>query len=72
MKIQVDIDQEKIQKIRSLNKNLHSKREIVDLALNELIKFTQSSEINGIRRKVEWESDLNEMRTRYVQSIEDL
>jgi len=37
MKIQVDIDQEKIQKIRSLNKNLHSKREIVDLALNELI-----------------------------------
>ncbi|WP_221393927.1 type II toxin-antitoxin system VapB family antitoxin [Dyadobacter sp. NIV53] len=63
MKVQVEIDQKKIEKIRRFNKNLRTKREIVDLALTELINSInrqKSMELSGI---VEWEGDLNEMRT---------
>jgi len=51
MKIQVDIDQENIEKIRSLDKNLHSRREIVDLALNELINSLSRQKLMDLRGK---------------------
>ena len=69
MKVNVDIDQEKIEKIKDLNKNLRFKREIVDLALSELINSLSRQKLIELRGKVEWEGDLNEMRTRDVRSI---
>jgi Arc/MetJ family transcription regulator len=39
-----------------------SKRELVHLALNELLKKAKRREILDLRGKVKWEGDLREMR----------
>ena len=70
MKVNVDIDQEKIEKIRNLNKNLRFKREIVDLALSELINSLSRQKLVDLRGKVEWAGNLNEIKTHDVRSFE--
>ena len=39
-----------------------SKRELVDLALKELLKSARRKEILELRGKVKWEGDLEELR----------
>lgn len=42
--------------------NAKTKRELVDLALSELVKRERRKDILKMAGKVEWEGDLNEMR----------
>lgn len=40
-----------------------SKRQLVDLALRELLRAAKRKEILKLRGKIRWEGDLNELRS---------
>ncbi|CAN5315561.1 hypothetical protein BH10PSE12_BH10PSE12_00760 [soil metagenome] len=42
---------------------LHTKKEVVDLALRTLLKLKKQSEIRNFRGKLDWQGDLDAMRT---------
>ncbi|MDQ2947365.1 MAG: type II toxin-antitoxin system VapB family antitoxin [Acidobacteriota bacterium] len=42
---------------------LKTKREVVDLALRTLLNLKSQGEIRRLRGKLDWQGDLNEMRT---------
>ena len=70
MKVQVEIDEEKINKIRELNKNLYTNKKIIDLALREFISLMHRQKLMVLRGKVGREGDLNDMRTKDIRSID--
>ena len=42
---------------------LKTKRETVELALRTLLRLRKQAEIRGLRGKLNWQGDLNRMRT---------
>ncbi|MFN4146098.1 MAG: type II toxin-antitoxin system VapB family antitoxin [Runella sp.] len=65
MRTNVEIDIQKIETLKQLNANLKTKKEIIDLALQELIKAMQRERLRQMRGKG-WEGNLDEMRTHDV------
>lgn len=62
MRTNIELNQKLIEKGLKLT-NLKTKKELVNLALEELVKKLQRQEILKIAGKVKWEGDLDEMRT---------
>ena len=69
MRTNVEIDESKIDKIRDLNQNLRTKKEIIDIALSELINTMRRQQLRNMRGKGGWDGDLDQMRTYDVPSI---
>ena len=69
MRTNVEIDESKIEKIRDLNQNLRTKKEIIDVALSELIDTMRRQRLREMRGKGGWEGDLNQMRTYDAPSV---
>jgi Arc/MetJ family transcription regulator len=42
---------------------LHSKKDVVDLALRTLLRLRRQAEIRQYRGKLDWQGDLDAMRT---------
>lgn len=42
---------------------LKTKREVVELALQTLVRLNKQAQIRSLRGKVQWEGDLDAMRT---------
>jgi Arc/MetJ family transcription regulator len=62
MKINLEIDNSLISEIKSLTK-LKTKKEIIHTALQHFLSYSQRKEMVNLFGKVEWEGDLNKMRT---------
>ena len=69
MRTNVDIDESKIEKIRDLNQNLHTKKEIIDAALSQFIDVMRRQQLRDMKGKGGWEGNLEQMRTYDVPSI---
>jgi Arc/MetJ family transcription regulator len=65
----IEIDESKIEKIRDLDQNLRTKKEIIDLALTELINAMHRQKLRDMRGKGGWEGDLDQMRSYEVPVI---
>jgi Arc/MetJ family transcription regulator len=61
MRTNVVIDDRLIEKGKRYT-GIHTKRELVDFALRELIKREERKRILGLKGKLRWEGDLEEMR----------
>jgi len=62
MRTRIDIDDVLMAEVLRAT-GLKTKREAVDLALRTLVRLRQQSEIRRYRDKLNWEGDLDEMRT---------
>ena len=62
MRTNIDID-DKLMKEAKKWSGLKSKKEIVNNALTELIKFKKRQTMKTLQGKVEWIGDLDKMRT---------
>ncbi len=62
MRTNIDID-DKLMKEAMKWTNLKSKKEIVNNALVELIKFQKRQKMKTLQGKVDWIGDLDKMRT---------
>ena len=69
MRTNVEIDENKIEKLRNLDQNLRTKKEIIDLALSELINIKRRQQLRESRGKGGWEGDLEQMRTYDISSV---
>ena len=69
MRTNVEIDEAKIDQIRDLDKNLRTKKEIIDFALSELINSKHRQKLRDMRGMGGWEGDLEQMRTYDVPTI---
>jgi len=69
MRTNVEIDENKIEKLRNLDQNLRTKKEIIDLALSELINIKRRQQLRETRGKGGWEGDLEQMRIYDVPSV---
>ena len=69
MRTNVDIDESKIEKIRDLNQNLRTKKEIIDAALSQFIDTMRRQRLRDMKGKGGWEGNLDQMRTYDVPSI---
>lgn len=63
MRTNVEIDENKIEKIRDFDQNLKTKKEIIDFALSELINQMRRQRLLESRGKGGWDDDLEKMRT---------
>jgi Arc/MetJ family transcription regulator len=68
MRTNVEIDEEKISAISQLDDNLKTKKEIIDLALNELIGNLRRQRLRQMRGKG-WEGNLEKMRVYDVPTL---
>ncbi|MDQ2721016.1 MAG: type II toxin-antitoxin system VapB family antitoxin [Bacteroidota bacterium] len=62
MKINIEIDDEANEKSLKYSK-LKPKKEIINQALNEYVKYQMRLKMVSLQRKVKWVGDLDEMRT---------
>jgi len=62
MRTNIVIDDELMSQVLKLT-GLRTKREAVELALKALLKLTQQEGIRAYRGKLDWEGDLDDMRT---------
>ncbi len=62
MRTNIDIDDDLMKEAMKWS-NLKSKKEIVNNALQEFIKFNKRQLMKTLRGKVEWIGDLDQMRT---------
>ena len=69
MRTNVEIDENKIEKLRNLDQNLRTKKVIIDLALSELINIKRRQQLRETRGKGGWEGDLEQMRIYDVPSV---
>ena len=69
MRTNVEIDETKIEKLRDLDQSLRTKKEIIDIALSELINIKRRQQLREMRGKGGWEGDLDQMRTYDVPSV---
>ena len=69
MRTNVEIDETKIEKLRDLDQSLRTKKEIIDIALSELINIKRRQQLREMRGKGGWEGDLDQMRTYDVLSV---
>lgn len=61
MRTNIDIDDDLIKKARALTKS-KSKKEIVHMALQNLVKHLQRKKMLDYKGKIKWEGDLKTMR----------
>ena len=61
MRTNIEIDESKIAAISQLNSNLKTKKEIIDIALEELINTMRRQRLRQMRGKG-WDGDLDEMK----------
>lgn len=69
MKMNIEIDQAKIRKIRSFRKKLDSIEDIIDLALTEYLKSLHRDSLLQLRGKVGWEGNFDDMRSQDISEI---
>jgi Arc/MetJ family transcription regulator len=62
MRTNVDIDDELMEKAMQLS-NLKTKKEVVEAALQTFVRKLKQRRILELRGKVNWEGDLDDMRT---------
>ena len=62
MRTNIDIDDKLIKDALKLS-GLKSKKETVNLALEEYVKFKKRQQLKNLQGKVEWIGDLDKMRT---------
>ncbi|MEZ0611089.1 type II toxin-antitoxin system VapB family antitoxin [Fibrella sp. WM1] len=61
MRTNIDLDDKLVKQALSLS-NAKTKKEVVTLALNNLVKTLQRQQLLALRGKVQWEGDLDAMR----------
>lgn len=61
MRTNIELNEGLIQKARRLT-GLKTKKAIVEEALRVLIRMHQQRKVRGLRGKLEWQGDLNQMR----------
>ena len=61
MRTNIDIDEKLIQDTLKAT-GLRTKREVVELALKELLRVRRQSEMKQLRGKFHWHGDLEKMR----------
>jgi Arc/MetJ family transcription regulator len=61
MRTNIDIDEKLIQDTLKAT-GLRTKREVVELALKELLRVRRQSEMKKLRGKFQWQGDLEKMR----------
>jgi hypothetical protein len=66
MKMNIEIDETQIKKIRAFQKDIGSIEDIIDLALTEYLKSLHRDNLIQLRGKVEWEGNLDDMRTQDI------
>lgn len=62
MRTNIVIDDELMRQVMKLT-GLRTKREAVELGLKALLKLKKQESIRGFRGKLDWEGDLDDMRT---------
>ena len=62
MRTNIDIE-DKLMKDTLRATGLKTKREVVELGLRTLLRLRQPQEIRRLRGKLDWQGDLNAMRT---------
>ena len=62
MRTNIDIE-DKLMKDTLRATGLKTKREVVELGLRTLLRLRQQQEIRRLRGKLDWQGDLNAMRT---------
>lgn len=62
MRTNIDIDDKLMEQAIKLTK-LKSKKEVVNKALKEIIKTEKINQLRALRGKINWEGNLEEMRT---------
>ena len=62
MRTNIEIDDELMKKALKYSK-LKTKKEIINEALNEYVKYQMRLRLLSLRGKVKWEDDLDKMRT---------
>jgi Arc/MetJ family transcription regulator len=62
MRTNIDIDDDLMKKALKLSKH-KTKKEIINTALNEYVKYQMRLKILALQGKVKWVGDLNKMRT---------
>jgi len=62
MRTNINIDEDLIRECRELT-HLKTKKEIVDSALKEFIKLCKRKKTLELEGKIEWEGNLDEMRS---------
>ena len=62
MRTNIDIDDDLMKEAIKLTK-LKSKKEVVNKALQEIIKTEKINQLRSLRGKINWEGNLEEMRT---------
>ena len=62
MRTNIDIE-DKLMKDTLRVTGLKTKREVVELGLRTLLRLRQQQEIRRLRGKLDWQGDLNAMRT---------
>jgi Arc/MetJ family transcription regulator len=63
MRTNINIDNQLINECKRLSPSLKTKKEIVDTALREFIKQLKRKKMLSLEGKVQWDGDLDEMRS---------
>jgi Arc/MetJ family transcription regulator len=61
MKINIVLDEQLLKEAMRLS-NTHTKKEVIDLALQNFVAYLKRKDMINLFGKVKWEGDLNEMR----------
>ena len=62
MRTNIDIDDQLLKEAMKITK-LTTKKDVVNFALDEVVKFHKRKLLLSLRGKVKWEGNLDEMRT---------
>ena len=62
MRTNIVIDDELMEQVLRLT-GLKTKREAVELGLKTLVRLSKQAELKSLRGKLQWDGDLDEMRT---------
>jgi len=62
MRTNIVIDDDLIDRVMKLT-GIRTKREAVEMGLKALLKLKKQESIRGFRGKLEWQGDLDDMRT---------
>ena len=62
MRTNIEIDDKLLEEVMKIS-NLSTKKDAVNFALDEVVKFHKRKLLMSLRGKVKWEGNLDEMRT---------
>jgi Arc/MetJ family transcription regulator len=61
MKTNIVLDEQLLKEAMRLS-NAHTKKEVIDMALQNFVAYLKRKDMKNLFGKVEWEGNLNEMR----------